>query len=145
MSIDIFFNKNVDVNEMLEKTSLTIHNKFGRYYLCDSCGNAVHLYSYNSGDDKIDGFCVRNTNPYKILDELVETFNIQFIDDDGFQLICQDKSVDVDSIYINNMNKHGYLILDGKIKIEDREEGFYNNKNGCKPCEEDDREEELPF
>lgn len=146
MSIDIFFSKNINVKDVLNETSLTIIEKFDSYFLCDGCGNVVQLYSYKETDENFDSFCIRNTNPYKILDELVEKFNTPFIDDDILQGINLERNSDEwDKIYLDFMNKHGYLFVNGKYVVIDREEGFYDNPNGCKPCNENNEEEELPF
>jgi hypothetical protein len=148
MSIDIYFNKKITVKEVVNNTSLTIVNRFGHYFLCDECGNAVSLYSYKLGDDTFDSFCVRRTNAYKILDELVDKFNVSFIDDDILNSLDRDgKGDNLDKVYLDNMEEHGYLFVDGKFIINEREEGFYNNTNGCEPCKDstDDEEEDLPF
>lgn len=148
MSVDIFFSKNINVKEVVNNTSLTIVNWFGHYFLCDECGNAVSLYSYKLGDETFDSFCVRRTNPNKILGELVDKFNVSFIDDDILQGLGRNNGDDdLNKIYLDNMEKHGYLFVDGKFIINEREEGFYDNPNGCEPCKDstDDDEEELPF
>ena len=155
MSVDIFFNKKINIEEVLFNTSLTLIKNVNSYFLCDSCGNAVHLYSFKEGDKTFDSFCIRRTNPYKILDELVGNFNVSFIDDDIFEgllHINDSKKSDVDenyidNIYLENMKNHGYLYIDGKYNIEERDENFYVNPNGCEPCKNSDEinVNDLPF
>lgn len=138
MSLDLNFNKSLSAKEIEEKTSLKVEVKDGSEFLVDTYGNVVFFKGY--GITLYGG----PRNPWKILDELIQAFDIMFIDDSAIdKLDYEPEKYKADDLFWETMNEYGY-VQDGKVVVPEREEKDYlpyperENKNGGDG-------EELPF
>lgn len=119
MSLDINFNKSISKQEIEEKTSLKVEEKDGSKFLVDQYGNVVFFKGY--GITLYGG----PRNPLKILDELIKTFDIMFIDDSAIdKLDYESDKYKPEDLFWETMDEYGY-VTDGKIVIPEREEKDY--------------------
>ena len=118
MSLDLNFNKSIFIQEIVDKTSIKVEKKNGSDFLVDQYGNAVFFKGY--------GITVRsNSNPCKILDELIQVFDIMFLDDDAeHKLHSEPENYKEKDIYWETMDIYGY-VTDGVIQVPEREESQY--------------------
>jgi hypothetical protein len=116
MSLDINFNKSIPSEEIEQKTTIKLVEKNGSKFLEDQYGNVVFFKGYGI---TIYG---NSRNPTKILDELINTFDIMFLDDDAMDKYYHEPDKYNNSyLYIETMIKYGYILdSDGKIKIPKR-------------------------
>jgi hypothetical protein len=121
MSQQLTFNKILSIEEIKEKTSLIVEERDGCNWLVDKFGNVIQV----GGNDLLSmyGITIRGLrNPTFILDELIKTFNIMFIDDEAEELLYYEpEKYKVNDMFIDVMGKYGYII-DGELIIPQREE-----------------------
>jgi hypothetical protein len=118
MSLDLDFNISLSKEEIEEKTPIKVHIIGEDEYLVDEYDNVVTFNGY--------GITIRGQNPYKILDELIQVFNIMFIDDEAMdQLREEPEKQTLDEVYETTMIRYDYSIVDGKVIIPKRTEDFY--------------------
>lgn len=98
--------------------------------------------------DPIYGITLYGTgrNPTKILDELIKSFDIRFIDDKSIDLYhYETKKYENIDLFTTTMIEYGYLLnFDGKIVIPERVEYDYlpyNEKNSVNY----DQEKDSPY
>lgn len=138
MSLDLNFNKSLSTEEIEQKTSLKVEKQNGSEFLTDQYGNTVFFKGY--GITLYGG----PRNPTKILDELINAFNIMFIDDEAIdKLDYEPEKYDADKLFHETMDKYGY-VTDGKVIVPAREESEYE------PFKRDEEEKtgddsDLPF
>ena len=117
MSLDLNFNKSLSTQEIIEKTSIKVEEKHGSEFLVDQYGNAVFFKGY--------GITVRGSNPTKILDELIQAFDIMFLDDDAEdKLHYEPEKYKEEDVYWETMDSYGYVI-DGVIQVPERDDSKY--------------------
>jgi hypothetical protein len=125
MSLDLNFNKELSSHDIQTKTNLIItNNEFGKF-IEDEYGNVV-----SAKGEPIYGITLYGNmrrNPRKILDTLITTFKIKFIDDDAIDDYYHEpelyKNID---LYTPTTLKYGYLIdFNGDIVIPQRNENDY--------------------
>lgn len=132
MSLDLDFNKSISVKDIEEKTSLKIIEKDGFQYIQDQYGNTIFFKGYGIT-------LYGHKNPNKILDELITTFDIMFIDDDAIdKLHYESEKYNSENLFFETMKEYGY-VTDGVIKVPQRNEIDYF------PPEAKKDDSELPF
>lgn len=131
MSLDITFQKEFTIEDVENKTSIKAEYNKGQYWLVKN-GSHVLINSYTSTEEDIknydngkkkivDGLTSYGLNSIsEILDELVLTFQTQFMTDEEENMIYHNQSIDVDEVFSNATKKYGYNIdNDGNISRND--------------------------
>ena len=124
MSLDINFNKTITLSEIEDKTTLKVVEVSGNLYLEDQYGNVVAAKGTPLYGITLYG---GPRNPIKILDELVNAFDIMFIDDESIDKYnYEPKKYDDVDLYTSTMVEYGYLLKrGGGIVITERDENEY--------------------
>lgn len=113
MSMDIIFQRHLNLKDVKEKTNVGVTEYEGRKYLTFN-GNYLMV---TDADDDGNFTCIIQydlNSPKEIMDVIVNTFRVKFITDEEFSFILDEKKngreIDIGNIFDETTRKYGYNI-----------------------------------
>ena len=142
MSLDFNFNRTITFKEIEEKTAIKVIRHENGNFLQDEYGNDIYAKGDPMYGVTLYGF---GRNPTRIFDQLISVFDMMFINDAVIdKLVYEPEKYEgkEQELFEETMQRYGYLVVDGKVVIPEREEKDY------KPYiwkEEYKNDDDLPF
>jgi len=122
MSQEFKFNKEVKINKIQKLDSLKIQHIINQTWIIDEYGNSVLINKTNP----LEIISYNNNNPKKIVDSLVDNFNICFITDKEMETIFTNGgNVEFDKLYEDTTVSYGYVKEGDSYKCPNRNEDDY--------------------
>lgn len=116
MSIDFTFYTRIKLSEVSEKTSLRIVNNDNGTFIQDNEGNVASVIkgsfkrvdSEEPDDDTFEIVVYGSNNPTKIINELVENFNLRFLTDNDEEYLYHNMVDNIDEYIDKCMLKYKF-------------------------------------
>lgn len=127
MSTEYLFNRLISFKDINTKTNLKIELVNSQYWLVDDFTNTLLITTHVEDEIFIHELTSYGlNNPTKIMDTLIETFNVKFITDNEKEIIFHEPDADVEKMFNEVTAKFGYVIGIKNINLPERNLDEYN-------------------
>jgi hypothetical protein len=134
MSRDFTFNKKITINDIKQITSLKVIEENDKTWIVDNFNNYVCIndktwfvdnFNSDHDDNDLEISVYGQNNPTKIIDELINHFQVKFLTDEEIEHLLRGEDYTIDFLCNRVMSEYGYSNDDEKIIVPIRKQEDY--------------------